>query len=678
MNQPRLIKRILIANRGEIARRIIRTAHRMGIETVAVYTEPDKDAPFVAEATVSHPLGAPERYLDPHAIVAAAKATGADAIHPGYGFLSESSIFARMVTDAGVIFIGPTAEAIERLGSKTKAKGLALAANVPTSPTLLFTTTETGSMAAEVKAFADSVGYPLLIKAAAGGGGRGMRVVSATSDVAQEIESAQREALKAFGSGEVFVERFLSPARHIEVQVIGDSTGAAIALGTRDCSLQRNNQKILEEAPAPHIAPEVEGRLCEAATRLAQGAGYSNLGTVEFLYLADGSFYFLEVNTRLQVEHPVTEAVTGLDLVELQIRIAQGESIAALGITATPPPYGHAIEARWCAEEFREGRFVNATGIVLDLEIASSSVPDETVRADMGVLPCSHISHHYDSMVGKVIAHAPSRDAAIALLSRALSDSHISGVSTNRSLLIHLLEHETFRACAHSIQGSRELFPSQAVWSRLQEEAHIVAAAIRVATPGSHWAAQSSWGTTILSNNALFPAHFESRRADESRLRSIAYRCEAGITVKLEGKEPHLVSLSEVHTSTSQLATATLSLNGGAPFRAHILRDKERWWIHLPRGTVELVVTQSSSRKDAHADSAHSTIKAHLPGKVVTLSATVGERVSAGQVLAVLDSMKMEHPLRAPCDGTIARVCVDVGSVVQSGALMIEIAALQG
>jgi 3-methylcrotonyl-CoA carboxylase alpha subunit/geranyl-CoA carboxylase alpha subunit len=646
----------------------------MGIETVAVYTEPDQDAPFVGEATVSHPLGAPERYLDPHALVEAAKSTGADAIHPGYGFLSESSIFARLVSEAGITFIGPSADAIERSGSKTKAKALALAANVPTSPTLLFTTTETASMATEVKAFADSVGYPLLIKAAAGGGGRGMRVVTVTSDVALEIESAQREALKAFGSGEVFVERFLSPARHIEVQVVADATGAAVALGTRDCSLQRNNQKILEEAPAPHISPEVERRLCDAATRLAQGAGYSNLGTVEFLYLADGSFYFLEVNTRLQVEHPVTEAVTGLDLVELQIRIAQGESLAALGITATPPACGHAIEARWCAEEFRDGRFVNATGLVLDLEIASRSAPNESVRADMGVLPCSHISHHYDSMVGKVIAHAPSRDEAMTLLSKTLSDSHISGVSTNRSLLIHLLAHETFRSCAHTIQGSRELFPSQEVWSQLQEEAHIVAAAMRVATPVSTWAAQSPWGTAILSNNTLFPAHFESCGADDSRLRSLSYRCETGVTVKLDGKEPVIVSLAEVRTSASHLISATLSLHGSTPFRAHILRDRERWWIHLPRGTVELVVTQSSSRKGSQADGAHSTIKAHLPGKVVTLSATVGEHVFAGQVLVVLDSMKMEHPLRAPCDGTIARVCVEVGSVVQSGALMIEIA----
>jgi acetyl/propionyl-CoA carboxylase alpha subunit len=627
---------------------------------------------------VSHPLGAPERYLDPHAIVTAAKATGADAIHPGYGFLSESSNFAHMVSEAGITFIGPSADAIERLGSKTRAKALALAANVPTSPTLLFTATDICGMVTEVKAFADSVGYPLLIKAAAGGGGRGMRVVTSSSDVALEIESAQREALKAFGSGEVFVERFLSPARHIEVQVVADSTGAAVALGTRDCSLQRNNQKILEEAPAPDIAAKVELRLCEAATRLAQGAGYSNLGTVEFLYLVDGSFYFLEVNTRLQVEHPVTEAVTGLDLVELQIRIAQGESLASLGITATPRACGHAIEARWCAEEFREGRFVNATGIVLDLQIASCSAVDGAVRADMGVLPCSHISHYYDSMVGKVIAHAPNREAAIALLAKTLSESHISGVSTNRSLLIHLLSHETFRSCAHSIQGSRELFPSQDVWSQLQEEAHIVAAAIRVATSASDWAAQSPWGTTILPNNTLFAAHFESCGADESRLRSLSYRSETGVTVNLDGKEPLIVSLAEVRTSASHLISTTLSLNGSTPFRAHILRDRERWWIHLPRGTVELAVSQSSSRKGSQADSAHSTIKAHLPGKVVTLSATVGEHVSAGQVLAVLDSMKMEHPLRAPCDGTIARVCVDMGSVVQSGALMIEIAPVKG
>jgi acetyl/propionyl-CoA carboxylase alpha subunit len=675
------IKRILIANRGEIARRIIRTARRLGIETVAVFTDPDRDAPYVHEATTAVALGAADRYLDAEGLVAAALNCNADAIHPGYGFLSESAHFARLTRQAGVVFIGPPAEAIEKLGSKTRAKGLALAAQVPTSPTLLFTAQDLPGQIAEVAAFGASVGFPLLIKAAAGGGGRGMRILTAASDVGSELESAMREAQKAFGDGEVFVERFLSPARHIEVQVAADQYGAAVALGSRDCSLQRNNQKIIEEAPAPSLIAGIEQQLFQCATELAKGAGYSSLGTVEFLYLADGTFYFLEVNTRLQVEHPVTEAVTGLDLVEVQVRLAEGHSLAELGIATPPVAHGHAVEARFCAEEYRDGRFINATGTVASLELPDSlPATDQKLRCDMGVVSGSQVSYHYDSMLGKVIVHAPSRAQAIAGLEYALKCTSLSGVATNRALLIHLLRHQLFLSSSHTIQGSKELFPAQETFIELEVSAHTVFAALRVMTPLSAWAADSPWLTASPHypkiSTPLVTTSSSGNTVASHASRSGAGRVQVSIS-NAAGLVAHNVVI-EQFSAVNGRYKATVAIDDGQPMVVSAVDDRCGWlWVHLPCGSVSLQARAESASPAVRGSDSVTTVSAHLPGKVVSVAVSVGDQVSAGEVIATLDSMKMEHPLKAPRSGRLKALHVVAGSVVQAGALIAELIVLE-
>jgi acetyl/propionyl-CoA carboxylase alpha subunit len=681
MQSSSSIKRILIANRGEIARRIIRTAHRLGIETVAVFTDPDRAAPYVNEATTAVSLGAADRYLDAQGLVAAALSCHADAIHPGYGFLSESAHFARLTRQAGIVFIGPPAEAIDKLGSKTRAKGLALAAQVPTSPTLLFTAPDLSGRIAEVAAFGASVGYPLLIKAAAGGGGRGMRILTAVSDVGSELESATREAQKAFGDGEVFVERFLSPARHIEVQVAADQYGNAVALGSRDCSLQRNNQKIIEEAPAPNLISGVEQQLFRCATDLAKGAGYSNLGTVEFLYLADGTFYFLEVNTRLQVEHPVTEAVTELDLVELQIQLAEGYSLAELALAAPPVAQGHAVEARFCAEEYRDGRFINATGTVTCLEIPESLLAtDQKLRCDMGVLSGSQVSYHYDSMLGKVIVHAPSRAQAIAGLEYALKCTSLSGVATNRALLIHLLRHPLFLSSSHTIQGSKELFPAQEAFIELEVSAHTVLAALRVISPLSVWAADSPWLTALAHypriSTPLRTTSGSGTLVASHSLRSGAGEVQVCLSDAADGVS-HTVAVDELRELDGGYK-ATVSIDHRQPMVVSVVDDRCGWlWVHLPSGSVSLQPGAKSGNSAVRGEASTSTVTAHLPGKVVSVAISVGDQVSAGAVIATLDSMKMEHPLKAPCSGRIKALHVVAGSVVQAGALIAELIVLE-
>jgi acetyl/propionyl-CoA carboxylase alpha subunit len=677
MQSTRTIKRILIANRGEIARRIIRTATRLGIETVAVFTDPDCDAPYVREATSAVSLGGADQYLNVEAILRAAKSSGADAIHPGYGFLSESATFARLTSEAGLVFIGPSSAAIEKLGSKTKAKSLALAANVPTSPTLLFTTQDLAGRVAEVTQFGMTVGFPLLIKAAAGGGGRGMRILTAASDIAAELESAAREAEKAFGDGEVFVERFLSPARHIEVQIVADTHGAAVAIGTRDCSLQRNNQKIIEEGPAPHLLPGVEQRLFQCATELATAAGYSSLGTVEFLYLEDGSFFFLEVNTRLQVEHPVTEEVTGLDLVEIQIRLAEGRSLAEVGITTPPPSQGHAIEARLCAEEYRDGRFINATGVIADIHLPEKSPSaSHRIRLEMGVTQGSRVSYHYDSMLGKLIVHAPTRAAAITGLRHALSHTRISGVATNRALLLHLLQQPLFISCAHTIQGAKELFPSEHFFARIERDAHIALAALRAKTPLSHWAAQSPWlEAKELHRQLTYPLTTTSVSGHSLSSTTAVSSANLEITLEADGSSgQHKAVVGELRAESPTVTSATIQIDADLPIEAHVVDDLGLMWTHLPHGTVALQRTIKAARSDVQGSQATTALTAHLPGKIVSVTASVGDSVMLGDILATLDSMKMEHPLRAPCTGTVSAIRAPAGTVVQSGTVIVELA----
>ena len=428
---------VLVANRGEIALRVIRGCHEMGVRAVAVYSEADRDAPHVRAADAAVCIGPPpssQSYLLGDRIIEAALATGAQAIHPGYGFLSEREWFARAVRDAGLVFIGPPAEAIAAMGSKTAARQLAVANGVPVVPG----TTEAIPDAATARELAEQYRYPVLLKAAAGGGGKGMRVVREASELASSFDSARREALNAFGDDAVYLEKYIEGPRHVEIQVLGDMHGHMIHLGERECSVQRRHQKMIEEAPSVAVSPELRARMGETAVRGARAAGYYNAGTCEFLLDKDGAFYFLEMNTRLQVEHPVTELVTGIDLVQWQLRIASGEHLTIAQESIAP--HGWAMECRITSEDPANG-FLPSTGRVEFLQIPSGP----GVRWDGGITTGSDVTLHYDPMLAKLIVHAPTRELAIERMHRALTELVVTGIDTARDFHLRVMEDPEFR-----------------------------------------------------------------------------------------------------------------------------------------------------------------------------------------------------------------------------------------
>jgi len=439
-----MFDKVLVANRGEIALRVIRACQELGIKAVAVYSEADSRAPHVREADEAVCIGPPpssQSYLLGDRIIEVAQRTGAQAIHPGYGFLSERAWFARAVREAGLVFVGPPAEAIEAMGSKTAARQLAISAGVPVVPG----TTEPLRDAEEAAAIADAFGYPVLLKAAAGGGGKGMRIVREPSELASALGSAQREALNAFGDDAVYVEKYLDGPRHVEVQVLADQHGTVLHLGERECSLQRRHQKMVEEAPSPAVSPALRARMGETAVAAARAAGYVNAGTCEFLLDRDGAFYFLEMNTRIQVEHPVTELVMGIDLVQWQLRVAAGERLPFDQKSFTPR--GWAIECRITSEDPSNG-FLPSTGRITHLHLPSGP----GVRWDGGIEDGSEIGLHYDPMLAKLIVHAPTRLLAIARMRRALRELVVEGVETSRDFHLRLLEHPDVQAGDMSIQ----------------------------------------------------------------------------------------------------------------------------------------------------------------------------------------------------------------------------------
>ena len=678
-----VVRRLLIANRGEIARRIIRTCRILDIETVAVYSDIDADAPHVHEATCAEPIGGPMAYLSVEAIVAAAKRTGADSVHPGYGFLSENPALAEALEAAGIVFIGPNAETIRALGSKTNAKIIAANANVPVAPTLLLSGDSPDEHLTKLSDFTSQVGFPVIIKAAAGGGGRGMRVINDLDSAKEALESAARESLKAFGSAEVFIERFIAPARHIEVQIAGDHYGTVVALGTRDCSLQRNNQKIVEEAPALNLKDEVRDELCQAACRLAKEVGYSNLGTVEFLYSDDGLFYFLEVNTRLQVEHPVTELVTGLDLVMLQIEIARGADLRDilkdnLSLDGSLIPSGHAIEARLCAEEYT-GKFVTGTGVILDLYVPRGLRESGLIRADLGYEVCSQVSHYYDSLLGKIIVHAPNRDQAIQLLRKGLSEARVSGVGTNRSLLLHLISLDAFRKLLHTVQGTLGLLPSVAQLHDDWIHSHVILAAARLLDQRSEWAKSSPWSDRekVAATNITYPLTTLIHGvtiSSESRIE------DDGVSVRVMAPYEHeaFVRISALELAAVGLSRYSISLNRSSPKQVSILVDGATTWVHTDSGSLGLrTINARPNRKTDFALSGELVITSPIPGKVVAVNFTVGDSVQEGDLLIVLDSMKMEHPFKAPRSGVLSSINAIKGALVNAGAELARISSAQ-
>jgi propionyl-CoA carboxylase alpha chain len=651
-----VIHKLLVANRGEIARRILRTAHAMGLDTVAVFSDADADAPFVREAgeAVRLPGVTPTAtYLRGELLIDAARATGADAVHPGYGFLSENADFASAVVDAGLIWVGPPPEAIRAMGSKLEAKRMMQAAGVPTLP-----------WAESVDAAAD-VGFPLLVKASAGGGGRGMRIVRAAGELREAVEGAAREAGSAFGDPTVFLERYVEVSRHIEVQVFADAHGTTVSLFERECSIQRRHQKIIEESPSPAIDDVMRARLGEAAVAAAKAVAYVGAGTVEFIYDdTTGEFAFLEMNTRLQVEHPVTELVTGLDLVRLQILVAQGEPLPAEAVT--PVLSGHAIEVRLYAEDAEAG-FLPSTGTLRAFELPADLRVDSacpTLRVDSGVETGGVVSPFYDPMLAKVIAHAPTRRDAAAHLAGALRRSRIHGVTTNRDLLVRILREDEFLA-GHTDTAYLERHDPAALGRPLLDDTgelvHAIAAVLAVQV--ANRTAATVWRD--------LPSGWRNNRSQSQRVtlvrrgRSTAVHYAVdrnGLSVSVDGQRVDCV----VYAATSTLVDFAVA---GVRRAVRVDVNGDTVDVDSALGSSSHVVEPRFP--DATAHHAHGSLTAPMPGAVVRVLVEVGGTVRAGQPLVVLEAMKMEHTVAAPGAGVVADVKVSAGQQVEAGAVLV-------
>jgi len=670
-----MVSKLLIANRGEIACRVIRTARRLGLRTVAVYSEADAGALHVAMADEAYAIGpapARESYLSIPRLIDAARRARADAVHPGYGFLSENAEFAEACDAAGIVFIGPPASAIRAMGSKAAAKTLMEKAGVPTVPGYHGDAQDEKRLGAEAK----RIGYPVLIKASAGGGGRGMRVVESADKFAAALAAAKRESAAAFGDDRVLIEKYLAQPHHIELQVFGDRQGNIVHLFERDCSVQRRHQKVIEEAPAPGMSAARRRQMGEAAIAAARAVGYVGAGTVEFIAegVGDGdAFYFMEMNTRLQVEHPVTEMITGMDLVEWQIRVAQGAPLPLVQEQLTLS--GHAVEARLYAEDPARN-FLPATGTLRRLH-APATAPE--LRVDSGVREGDAVSVHYDAMIAKVVAWGEDRAAALRRLAAALSDYRIAGLATNRDFLGRVLRHPAFMAGDFDtgfIERHRaELIPPPAPAPRralaaaslalLLDQADAArAAARRSGDPHSPWQCSDFWRLNGDTYRDLVWRDGETVRVVSAYRRGQFYRLD------LEGES----SLA----SASRRGDGELVLDlDGVRSAVTVARDGEMVTVVGDDGTWRLgYVDRLAPRADEAV--AGGRLTAPMPGKVAQVLAKPGDRIKRGQALMVLEAMKMEHTIAAPADGVIERVNFAPGDLVDEGAELITVAAEEG
>ena len=672
------ISRLLIANRGEIAVRIARTAARLGIETVGVHSEPDATALHVGAVDRSVALGgstAATSYLRAEAVLAAALDTGCDAVHPGYGFLAENAAFARAVTDAGLIWVGPTADQIELLGDKIAAKAVAVRAGVPT----------TDVITVEGAGVPGGVTYPALVKAAAGGGGRGMRVVTRAEDLPDALDAARREALGAFGDDTVFNEPFIERGRHVEVQVFGDVHGNVVHLGDRDCSVQRRNQKVVEEAPAPGLSDEVRARLLDGAVALAREVGYVNAGTVEFLVGAhDGtggaSITFLEVNTRLQVEHPVTEAVTGLDLVEWQLRVAEGAPLPLHQDRISVR--GHAIEVRLVAEDPASG-WLPSTGTVEVFEVPDS--PKGTVRVDTGVAGGSEVTAEYDSLLAKVVVHAADRRGAARRLAAALRASTVVGPRTNLASSVATLGHPAFLDAAPTTSFLDE--HPEVTRAKLPDGEDRVAALVAavLADESAARAADRRWGFAPSGWRNLRVQGQRSTWLDDTGEQhhvEIAPGTGGAVTVLL-GPPPAAADDGSLGPDGRRVLTARRLLHDERSVRLEIDGVTTVW--RVARAAGSLVVSGVSGAtswrpaprfEDHDASATGSGPVAPLPGTVVALLVAVGDEVAEDQPLVVVEAMKMEHTVRAAAAGTVTELRHVAGDRVDAGVLLVVVEPL--
>jgi propionyl-CoA carboxylase alpha chain len=654
----RVITKLLIANRGEIAARIIRSAHALGIATVAVYSDPDAEAPYVTQAdeAVRLPGAAPaDTYLRGEAIIAAAAATGADAVHPGYGFLSENAAFARACADAGLIFVGPAPETIEAMGDKIAAKTTMAEAGVPTLPSV--TVTDHADLD-PVTAAASEVGFPLLVKAAFGGGGRGMRLVTEPAELAEAVSSARSEAASAFGDGTVFLERFVTDPRHVEVQILGDTAGTVIHLFERECSIQRRYQKIVEECPSPAVDEDLRAALTSTAVAAGRAVGYAGAGTVEFVLDGDGSFWFLEMNTRLQVEHPVTEEVTGLDLVELQLRIAEGEPLPARARQARIG--GHAIEVRLYAEDVPAG-FVPTTGTLHRFTFPEAP----GIRVDTGFRDGSVVSPHYDAMLAKVIAHGPTRADAARRLARALGQAVIHGVTTNRDLLAAILREPEFLAGGTDTgyftrhEPAALALPGAGAGDR-PVAIHALAAAL--ARQARHRAGAPVLGTLPSGWRNVFSAPQRVGYTVAGQPREVSYRIRGG---RVDAEVDGVPLRALVRAATPD--QVDLEVDGTRRvYRVHQVGADT--FVDASDGSSALseIPRFGDPTKLAPAGS----LLAPMPGLVLRVLAEPGAVVTAGQPLLVLEAMKMEQTVSAPADGVLAELRAKAGEQVSTGQVL--------
>jgi acetyl/propionyl-CoA carboxylase alpha subunit len=657
----RSIDKLLVANRGEIALRVMRTCRAMGIATVAVYSDADADAPFVRFADEAVRIGPPparESYLVINAILDAARRTGAGAIHPGYGFLSENARFSEAVSEAGLVFVGPPASVIEQLGSKQAAKRIAARAGVPTVPGYLGDEQSTAALVAA----AESVGFPLLVKASAGGGGKGMRVVRQAGELAEAIDRARGEAASAFGDDTLLLERYVERPRHIEIQILGDIHGHVVHLWERECSVQRRHQKVIEEAPSVALDPERRAAMGRAAVELGRAVGYIGAGTVEFITDATGhNFYFLEVNTRLQVEHPVTELTTGLDLVREQIRIARGE---ALGYEAAPPQRGWAIEVRLCAED-PERDYLPTTGTLLAVDVPVQSGDGATLRADLGVAAGSEVGIHYDSMLGKIIAHAPTRHDAAQLLRRALEETWVPGLVTNREHLARILGHCGFLAGeldTHFLERhAGELAARPAGLDALRVAAVGATLHAIAARRGSDELAPPGW------RNVRFADQSVTYKLGDSDI-VVGYHPVADEIEFAIGGKPTRVSRSGVAGDRVWFIE-----HGGHRRSLRVARSGARIWV-LADGQAFALVEQPRFAEPGEG-TVPGSLTAPMPGKVVRVLVTEGQEVAVNAPLVVLEAMKMEHTVRATAAGTVRAIHVAVGDQVDGDRVLAVVTA---
>jgi acyl-CoA carboxylase subunit alpha len=655
------INKILIANRGEIARRILRTCREMGIATVAVCSEADRDALFVQEADEAVPLGGlrpSESYLRVDAVLDAARKTASDAIHPGYGFLAENAAFARACQESGIRFIGPPAEVIAAMGSKIEAKRRMQAADVPVLPSIEIS----NQPADQVLRQAESLGWPLIIKASAGGGGRGMRVVRATAEFASLLEVARQESHAAFGDAALFVEPYLEAARHIEIQILGDTDGNVVHLFERECSIQRRHQKLIEESPSVALDDELRRALVNAALRAAKEIGYVNAGTVEFLLTPDGRFYFLEVNTRLQVEHPVTECVTAFDLVRLQILVAAGEPLPAEVHSATVR--GHAIEARLYAEDPRQDYLPSAG------RLYRFRLPQGTgIRVDSAIDETAVISPYYDSLLAKIIAHAPTRAEAARRLSRALAGAQIHGLRTNRELLVRTLEHPEFqrgRTDTHFLIRNDPVALAAPLGDEHALRLHAAAAALGSQAQRRREAKVLRMAPSGWRNN---PSQFQQTRFQCDRAEiSVEYRFERdGLLLRIDGDQQPDLKCAAATLEQVRMSAA------GIERTYDVHRVGETFYVDSPLGASVLVeLPRFPMPKE---ETAAGSLVAPLPGVVNEVKAKKGDTVAAGDVVLVIDSMKVFHWIAAPLAGRIVEIRVEAGHHVDRGAVLAVIEA---